>query len=127
MKLGDLIGIPYKDKGHTIKGFDCYGFYSYGEKIGGHDVPLVDYEDTSESSFNKHEPDVEKLLADKIREVTYPVAEYDTIVFYNNYGIAVHVGIYLNNDRFIHCDRHGVHVDCLTGYFRTNRRYFTWQ
>jgi|GEM_PF-5614001 peptidoglycan endopeptidase LytE len=127
MKLGELAGIPYKEKGHTPEGFDCYGFYAYGEKIGGHYVPVIDYEDTKEETFNRHEPDVEKLLTDNIKEVTYPVAEYDTVVFYNSKGESVHVGIYLGNNMFMHCDRHGVHVDCLLTYFRTNRRYFTWR
>jgi cell wall-associated NlpC family hydrolase len=126
MRLLDLEGIPYKDKGCNITGFDCYGFYIFGEKIGGHYVPRIEYNDTSEESFNKEEPSVENMLSSKIKEIPYPIAEYDTIVFYNNKNIAVHVGIYLNNGRFIHCDKHGVHVDCLTGYFRTNRRYFTW-
>lgn len=111
INIDDLLGVRYKHNGRDINtGLDCYGLAIEVEKRFGHFLP--DYE-----SFKKNDRDfmfckdiVLEELRDKVYEVDTPEKEGDVILFNNN-SILNHIGVYMGNGKFIHCNKYGVHIE----------------
>jgi len=97
-----FLGAPYKHRGRTIAGLDCWGLiklvYSY---IG---YKVWDIEDYSEDwSFKGRDYFAENYYKEWDR-VQLPTL-FDVVLFKNGEGIANHGGVILKNGRFIHCSR----------------------
>jgi cell wall-associated NlpC family hydrolase len=127
LDFDDLMGCPFKIHGRNRNGFDCYGLVIEVEKRLGHD--MTDYYGEYTNA------DCEKVVNDNCDEFVKKMNMTETdkpqlgdvIVFMNEKGCSVHVGVYLKKDDFIHCDNGGVAVENLKYYFRQNRKVYTWQ
>ena len=81
-----MIGRPYKFKGNSPEGFDCSGLVQYSYlAAGGLDVPHGT-----------------KALLDRTRSIERDLQTGD-LLFFNERGKKYsHVGIFLENDTFVH-------------------------
>lgn len=103
--VSDLIGIKYKPHGRDKEGFDCYGLVLEVEKRAGNSFPDFDYDDyTDEYILEKFH---EVVSSGKVRKID-TIVEGAVVIFENFRGMKNHVGVYLEDGYFIHCDRHGV-------------------
>ena len=111
----DLIGVPFKNRGRDMDGFDCYGlvqemYRRYGISIPDYTADFDDLEKVNElitsktaisSNWRRIEPDEE-----------LPVPCLLAIQFGTPNGIVNHTGCYIGNGRFIHIRANiGVCVD----------------
>lgn len=111
----DLIGVPFKNRGRDMDGFDCYGlvqemYRRYGISITDYTADFDDLEKVNElitsktaisSNWRRIEPDKE-----------LPVPCLLAIRFGTPSGIINHTGCYIGNGRFIHIRANiGVCVD----------------
>jgi murein DD-endopeptidase len=101
-----MIGTPYKWGGEDPRGFDCSGLvhYAYGE--AGTAVPRT---------------------AGELFRATRPVALEDArrgdLVFFRASGKPSHVGIYLDDGRFVHAPASGKRVEIASlrsGWYQRN-------
>ena len=123
IEISDLIGVRFKTHGRTIEdGFDCYGLQILLNKRKGKILPDFEYERSDNDGFNEHYLEVLKSLDMKKVDDIQPE---DEILFYSG-NKAVHIGMALGNNLFVHCDRFGVRINDLTTY---GRRYevYRWQ
>jgi len=110
-KFDKYIGIPYKNLGRDFDGIDCYGLvYLIFKNERG--IVLPDY---TELKYDKkwYKNSCESHITDNIStcatdrgmfvKATKPYREYDCIIFYSGSRIANHIGLYIGNDKFIHC------------------------
>lgn len=125
--VSDLIGVPYKVNGRDIrKGLDCIGLAIEVERRFGHKLP--DKEDFCADVKNRN---FEKLAAStvsecSVKEINKPTKEGDVILFKDVYGMLFHIGIYLGNNIFIHCNKYGVHTERLNSFSGEIGKVYTW-
>lgn len=126
--ISDLIGKPFANKGRGEKGYDCYGLAIEVSKRAGHNLEDVIYDVSKENVFNDNCPAVEASMKDRVRRLTSDEVpmETDLVVFLDAKGRSVHIGVMLDSDKFIHCDRTNTHIARLSSYFRKNRRIYRW-
>lgn len=95
----DLLGIPYRFGGTTLRALDCSAFVQKVFKSIGIDLPR-----TAREQFN--------LGRDVGRE---EIAEGDLVFFKTYSRYPSHVGIYIGDNQFIHASRKGrqVSIDSL--------------
>lgn len=120
--IDDLLGIPYKIHGRDRKGYDCYGLVIEVEKRFGRD--LVDFY-TEYNKAGNYSSIKELIKGSKLIKTFNPVMG-DLLLFSDSKGRTAHIGVYLQNDDFIHCDCYGVRISELRTYFR-NCEAYTWQ
>jgi hypothetical protein len=119
MKYDKYIGLPYKDNGRDIDGIDCWGLVRlyYKEELG------IDLPSYTTEYYGRSDPDISSLvnLYKDNWEKTTEYAPGDVIVF-NMLGEPSHVGVYIDNNKFIHC-RSGANsvVESLTSSKWTKR------
>jgi cell wall-associated NlpC family hydrolase len=88
-----MIGRPYKYKGDSPAGFDCSGLVQYSYQSAGLDVPHGT-----------------KALMNRTRSIGGNMQTGD-LLFFNERGKKYsHVGIYLENDTFVHAPSSGLTV-----------------
>jgi cell wall-associated NlpC family hydrolase len=88
-----MIGRPYKYKGDNPAGFDCSGLVQYSYQSTGLDVPHGT-----------------KALINRTRSIGRNMQTGD-LLFFNERGKKYsHVGIYLENDTFVHAPSSGLTV-----------------
>ncbi len=88
-----MIGRPYKYKGDSPAGFDCSGLVQYSYQSAGLDVPHG-----------------AKSLMNRTRSIGRNLQTGD-LLFFNERGKKYsHVGIYLENDTFVHAPSRGGNV-----------------
>jgi cell wall-associated NlpC family hydrolase len=110
--IDKYLGIPYRHRGRTMDGLDCWGFLKLVYADLG--FTLFDIEDLQYSKvwgLKGRDYFKENYANDWIR-VDDP-EPLDGILFVNSRGIANHAGVVLENRRFIHCCRQGVIVSRL--------------
>jgi cell wall-associated NlpC family hydrolase len=114
--IDDLLGTPFKIHGRNIKGYDCYGLAI--EVLSRFGYKLVDlYEYTTREEYEQL---IEKealgvAYRENFKKVTKP-EESDVLLFFNEKGCSYHIGVYLENNNFIHCDKYGVRISSLENY-----------
>ncbi|MBV6493745.1 MAG: hypothetical protein LDLANPLL_01768 [Turneriella sp.] len=86
------LNVPYRFGGATPKGFDCSGLVLYLYKQQGFSVPR---------SVREMRPTL---------KLTHLPKKGDIIFFLNDNGNVGHVGIYINEEKFIHSPREGLKI-----------------
>lgn len=124
--LDDLIGCRYKVNGRSVKeGFDCYGLAIEVEKRFGHFLP--DLEEIKELNRNLPLCEAKCLSIVNVKEVDEPTEEGDILFFKDKVGIMNHIGVYLGDGRFIHCNEYGVHIERVVYHKVMIGRVYKWQ
>ena len=124
--ITDLLSCSFKNHGRSIEeGFDCYGLAIEVSRRLGHELKDVWYEVSSGKTFG--------LLADSVlQEMGEQLEETDEqklgnlIVFEDEHGMMIHIGVILEEGRFIHADVNGVWVNVIEDYFRKNWKVYKW-
>lgn len=100
----NYIGVPYVWGGTTPSGFDCSGFTSYTYKQAGVSLPR-----TAADQYTKG------------TAVSKSNLKKGDLVFFSTYKAgASHVGIYLNDNKFVHASSNGVKVSSLGESYYAN-------
>lgn len=111
INIDDLLGVRYRHNGRDIStGFDCYGLAIEVEKRFGHTLPDPDSFKSDGRDFLVCKDIALGELKGKVCEVDTPGQEGDVILF-NNKAVLSHIGVYLGNGKFIHCNKYGVHIE----------------
>lgn len=126
INIDDLVGIRYKTNGRSIQeGFDCYGLAIEVEKRFGHSLPDLD-------EIKRMDRDIkscEELCVKQTNAILidFPKTEGDVLFMKDGAGVMNHIGVYLGDGRFIHCNKHGVHLEKVAFYKHMIGKVFTWQ
>lgn len=103
MNVGEYIGLNYQDRGRGPNAFDCLGFvrYVYRRELN---IDLPDFLDTYHSAEDSKgcAAAIDKRKVDWV-QVEKP--EPLDLILFKVLGYATHVGLYLNDEDFIHCFR----------------------
>lgn len=106
--LKDLIGIPWKDNGRALDGFDCYGLAIEIEKRLGKNLKDVIYNNHSEELENINVPtlNVEKTEKIEIGNIISMTIKSE-----------LHIGVIISDKEFIHATRNqGVRISLISNY-----------
>lgn len=118
--IDDLLGIPYKLHGRDKSGYDCYGLVIEVERRFGRE--LFDFY----TEYTNNRLNIKELIKSSNIIKTDNPKMGDLLLFSDSKGRTAHIGVYLKNDDFIHCDFNGVRISKLSSYFRKCEAY-TWQ
>lgn len=125
INIDDILGVRYTHNGRDLnKGFDCYGLAIEVEKRFGHSLPDLDSFKSNDRDFVACKDIALGELKGKIQEVDSPEKEGDVILF-NNKSVLSHIGVYLGNGKFIHCNKYGVHIERTAQSVNIGKVY-TW-
>lgn len=94
LTIADLIGIPYKDKGRSLNGLDCYGL-----SIAA--VLILTGKTLKDVVYENHAAELSNLLAPtlNVRKTTeIKRGNLIEMTFKNE----LHIGVIINNRQFIH-------------------------
>lgn len=120
--VSSLIGIPYKEHGRTLDGFDCYGFLLYVEKEAGNVLPDFDY-----STYdNKYITNCFDMVKDHVSKIDDFVDDA-IVLFHDANGYKSHVGVYVGDGYIAHCDWAGVHLDKVSKFDGKIAGVYVWQ
>jgi len=109
-EVRDFLEIPYKHKGRSYGGCDCYGFIILFYRDVLKKVLLDVDEDYSPNWMFKNKNYYLDNYHKQFEKVKVP-NKYDIVLFQKRDGIANHGGIILGYGKFIHCCKNGVLVD----------------
>jgi hypothetical protein len=100
MNYNKYIGLPYKDNGRDIDGIDCWGLVRlyYKEELG---IDLPSYVDEYNGPYDTSVTRAISLYKDSWNKTTTPAP--GDVVLFNIYGEPAHVGVYVGNNKFLHC------------------------
>ncbi len=125
INVDNLIGAKYKLHGRTKEeGFDCYGLVMAVEKKLGNELPDFDYKVDSYELFLKYY--TEMLNAKKVKKINAFV-EGAILLFSNSNGLKNHIGVYVGDGFFVHCNYSGVHLDKVTSLSADSTEIFVWR
>ena len=126
IKVEDLIGVRFKSHGRsTAEGFDCYGLAIEVSKRFGYKLEDLWYEKACPETFSENVE--EGIEINSSFSETKELEPGNLIIFSDSKGNMVHIGVLLDNERFIHADTGGVRITELDGYFRTEWKVYKWQ
>ena len=123
INIDDLIGVRYKENGRDKKGFDCYGYAMEVEKRFGYELPEI----ALDAKFRKQEIREELLNKLNIVEINKATNPSDLLLINDNKGIFSHIGVYLGNGKFTHCNIYGVHINNIKEYENRIGKVYKWQ
>ncbi len=126
INIDDLLGIPFKMHGRDKNGFDCYGLVIEVSKRFGHKMVDMFYDYDKENNLQKLDDNTYNITKGSGLIKTDIPDTSDVLLFFDNKNRTTHIGVYLSNDNFIHCDGDGVHISKLSTYFRKWSAY-KWQ
>lgn len=102
IRIDDLIGVPYKDHGRDLNGFDCYGLAIEVERRFGFNLKDVVYDDHALELSAENRPLLNVVEIDKPRAGA---------IIEMKYGDELHIGVCLNSHEFIHMTRSGCRIN----------------
>jgi hypothetical protein len=105
------IGIPYKENGRTDDGLDCWGLVRlfYKQEFN---IDLPSYEDEYVGSYDPKVPQTINYYKDSWSKTMSP--KLGDICLFNILGEPTHVGIYFENNKFLHArDGHSTVIESL--------------
>lgn len=123
MYIDDLIGVRYKSGGNGPFCYDCYNYVREICHRGGKELPFVESEGMEGTDLSLKELDFVRKNLEKVDE---PKNELDLILFKNSKGIMDHIGVYLGNHQFAHCNKYGGHIDKLDRYKNCIGQVYSW-
>lgn len=116
--LDEFLGVPFKVHGRNSSGYDCYGLVIAVEKKLGHTIVDLDIKYTNENYMQLMNCTTDELIKKNKLTKVDELHLGDIILFFDEKGRATHVGVFLKNKDFIHCDKYGVRISQLDNYFR---------
>lgn len=126
VRIDDLIGVRFKSHGrNSVEGFDCYGLAIEVSKRFGHKLEDLWYEKACPETFSENVD--EGIEKNRKFAQTDEMEAGNLIIFSDSNGNMVHIGVLLDDERFIHADVGGVRVTELDGYFRQSWKVYKWQ
>lgn len=118
----DLIGKKYKPHGRGKDAYDCYGLAIEVEKRLGNDIPEFDYKYSGMKVFEERF----ETVKDHLIKIDVPI-EGALLMFNVSFDYKNHIGVYLGDGQFIHCNKYGVHLDNLEFYRENLKGIYIWQ
>jgi sulfur carrier protein ThiS len=102
MNYDKYIGLPYLDNGRTQAGVDCWGLARlfYKDEF---DIDLPSYSQDYIGGTDPHITEVIDLYKNNWEDTTTP--NIGDLCLFNILGEPMHVGVYLGDNKFLHCRR----------------------
>lgn len=107
IKYDDLIGVPYRHKGRTLEGLDCFGLILYVLKQQGKTVddPVPDYPENWQD-VKTHNYFLEHYYK-QWKRIDKPEL-LDVVMIGQDENFPTHVGILVEKDKVLHVsEKHG--------------------
>jgi len=125
--INDLVGVRFTNHGRSVEeGFDCYGLAIEVSKRLGHDLYDLWYEKSCEETFSENVDSGFAKMKDKVEE-TKEQKLGNLILFADEAGRMVHIGVILDEGLFIHAVPYGgVRVVRINDYHRKNWKVYKW-
>lgn len=124
--INDLLGVRFKNHGRSIEeGFDCYGLAIEVSKRLGHELCDLWYEESRPKTFVDNFENVFDCMSSSVEETTEQNLG-NLILFADEKGRMVHIGVILEEGVFIHADNGGVRVNRIEDYFRKSWKVYKW-
>jgi len=124
--IDDLLSARFKNHGRSVEeGFDCYGLAIEVSRRLGHELYDIWYERACPETFSDNVDAVCSRMSDKTVE-TNEQELGNLILFADENGRMVHIGVILEEGLFIHADLGGVRVTRLENYYRKQWKVYTW-
>jgi sulfur carrier protein ThiS len=102
MNYDKYIGLRYLDNGRTESGVDCWGLARLFYK-GEYNIDLPSYSEEYSGGTDARILQTVELYKDNWEETTTP--NVGDLCLFNMLGEPMHVGVYLGDNRFLHCRR----------------------
>ena len=102
MNYDKYIGLPYLDNGRTEAGVDCWGLARVFYK-NEYDIDLPSYVDEYIGGTDPYIVEAVNLYKDNWEEITTP--DIGDLCLFNIFGEPMHVGVYVGDNKFLHCRR----------------------
>lgn len=123
--FSDLIGVRFRNHGRSVsEGFDCYGLAIEVSRRYGHELIDLWYKLSDSDTFAINAGGMIARMSDRV-ERTDGQEQGNLVVFFEG-GRMVHIGVLVDEDRMIHCDRYGVRIVSLSGYYRKKWEIYRW-
>ena len=102
MNYDKYIGLPYLDNGRTPTGVDCWGLARlfYKDEFG---IDLPSYTEEYIGGTDPHIVEAVNLYKDNWEEITTPTI--GDLCLFNIFGEPMHVGVFIGDNKFLHCRR----------------------
>jgi sulfur carrier protein ThiS len=100
MNYDKYIGLPYLDNGRTTAGLDCWGLARLFYK-NEYNIELPSYVDEYVGGTDPYISQAVNLYKDNWEEITTP--NVGDLCLFNIFGEPMHVGIYVGDNKFLHC------------------------
>lgn len=127
LNIDDLLGAKFVNHGRSIKdGFDCYGLAIEVSKRLGHTLGDLWYKKACPETFSDNAESILHSLSEQLEETSEQCLG-NLIIFADSQGRMVHIGVLLEEGRFIHADIGGVRVTELDSYYRKDWRIYKWR
>lgn len=102
MNYDKYIGLPYLDNGRTPTGVDCWGLARllYKDEFG---IDLPSYTEEYIGGTDPHIVEAVNLYKDNWEDTTTP--DIGDLCLFNIFGEPMHVGVFIGDNKFLHCRR----------------------
>lgn len=102
MNYDKYVGLPYLDNGRTKIGVDCWGLARlvYRDEFG---IDLPSYTEEYIGGTDPHIVQAVNLYKDNWEEITTPTI--GDLCLFNIFGEPMHVGVFIGDNKFLHCRR----------------------
>ena len=126
--ISDLLNVKFSNHGRNVKeGFDCYGLAIEVSRRFGHNLIDLWYSESTSETFSQKVDEIKNKLGDLVVE-TDEQEESNLIIFSDNKGNMIHIGVILEKGIFIHSSRlYGVKITKLEDYFLKKWKVYKWQ
>lgn len=121
----DLIGTRFKTHGRNSKeGFDCYGLAIEVSRRFGHTLEDLWYQKSDNETFSNNAGSMLERMNESLKRTERQ--KEGNLVIFEEMGRMVHIGVILEENIFIHCDKYGCRIEPLNEYFRKQWKVYEW-